>query len=221
MRLRLDPDGSKARDEGECRIESNGSEDLAYTPSSAPSMTASQFSGSVSLLGVSSNSILTMDQSPKASAMIAGTVQISGLPMLATDGSATHATQLSNFQSVNNYTPTPVLDVPSSPSVVENMFAQARTEYVVPRLTPSPDVTEIDLHRIVVATDGIGITIQPKSSLSGSASYSITSLASNGQSTGSPSSCSNGSLTMNGAWTLQQNVDGFYGLSNGSAFRIR
>jgi hypothetical protein len=30
MRLGLDPDGSKARDEGECRIESNGSEDLAY-----------------------------------------------------------------------------------------------------------------------------------------------------------------------------------------------
>ncbi|WP_353072133.1 glycosyl hydrolase family 28-related protein [Tunturiibacter gelidoferens] len=189
-----------------------------YTPSSAPSMKASQFSGSVSLLGVSSNSILSMDQSQKASAMIAGTVQISGLPMLATDGSVTHTTQLSNFQSVNNLTPTPVLDVPSSSTVVEKMFAQARTEYVVPRLTPSPDVTEIDLHRIVVSTDGIGIKIQPKSSFSGSNSYSITSLASNGQSTGSPSSCSNGSLTMNGAWTLQQNVDGFYGLSNGSTF---
>ncbi|WP_433968312.1 hypothetical protein [Tunturiibacter gelidiferens] len=189
-----------------------------YTPSSAPMMKASQFSGSVSLLGVVSNSTLTIDQSPKAAVMIAGTVQEMGLSMLATDGTVTHATQLSNLESTNNNTPTAVLDVPSSPSVVENMFAQARTEYVVPRLTPSSDATEIDLHRILVLSDGIGITIQPKSSFSGSATYTLTPLAPNGQSAQAPSTCSNGSLTMNGAWTVQQNVDGFYGLSNGIAF---
>jgi hypothetical protein len=189
-----------------------------YSPTSAPNMIANQFSGSVSLLGVVSNSTLAIGQSPKAAAMIAGTVQITGLSMLSTDGTARHATQLSNFDSTNNDTPTPVLDESSSPSVVENMFAQARTEYVIPRLTPLSDATVINLHRIAITSDGLGISIQPKTSLSGSSTYTFTPFASNGQSVQAPSPCGNGSLTMNGAWTMQQNVDGFYGLSNGIAF---
>jgi hypothetical protein len=189
-----------------------------YTPTSAPSMTASGFSGTVSLLGVSTNSTLTLDQSPKAAAFVAGTVQGTGVPILSIDSSLANMTQLSNFDSVNNGTPTPVSDLPSSLLEVERMFSQARTEYVTPRLTASPDATEIDLHRILVTSDYVGISIQPKSSLQTSVAYSITSLAATGQNSGSPSSCTNGYLSMNGAWTLQPGMDGFYGLNNGSTF---
>jgi hypothetical protein len=189
-----------------------------YTPTSAPSMTASGFSGAVSLLGVTTNSTLTLDQSPKAAVFIAGTVQYGGVPIFSRDSSVGNVTQLSNFGSVNNGTPTPVRDLPSSPLEVESVFSQARTEYVTPRLTSYLGATEIDLHRIVVTSDNVGISIQPKSSLQTSVAYSITSLAATGQNSQSPSSCTNGYLSMNGAWTLQPGIDGFYGLNNGSAF---
>jgi hypothetical protein len=190
-----------------------------YTPTSAPSMTASGFSGSLSLLGVSTNSTLALNQSPNAAAFVAGTVQGAGVPILSTDSSAASVTQLSNFSSINNGTPTPVSDLPSSLLGVESMFSQARTEYVTPRLTSSSGATEIDLHRIVVTSDNVGISIQPKSSLQTSVAYSITSLATTALSSESPSSsCANGYVSMSGAWTLQPGNDGFYGLKNGSAF---
>jgi hypothetical protein len=189
-----------------------------YTPTSAPSMTASGFSGAVSLLGVMTNSTLTLDQSPKAAAFVAGTVQVAGVPILSMDSSVANVMQLSNFDSVNNGTPTPVSDLPSSLLGVESMFSQARTEYVTPRVTSSSGATEIDLHRIVVTSDHLGISIQPKSSLRTSVAYSITSLAATGKNSESSSSCTNGNLSMNGAWTLQPGMDGFYGLNNGSAF---
>jgi hypothetical protein len=189
-----------------------------YTPTSAPSMLASGFSGKVSLLGVTTNSTMTLDQSPKAAVFVAGTVQYTGVPILSGDGSVANVTQLSNFDSVNNGTPTPVSDLPSSLLEVESMFSQARTEYVTPRLTSSSGATEIGLHRIVVTSDNVGISIQPKSTLQTSVAYSITSLAATGQNSSSPSSCTNGYLSMNGAWTLQPGMDGFYGLNNGSAF---
>jgi hypothetical protein len=189
-----------------------------YTPTSAPSMTASGFSGTVSLLGVSTNSTLILDRSPKVAAFVAGTVQMAGVPILSRDSSVANVTQLSNFDSVDNGTPTPVSDLPSSLLGVASMFSQARTEYVTPRLTSSSGATEIDLHRINVVSDNVGISIQPKSVLQTSVAYSITSLAVIGQNSESPASCTNGYLSMNGAWTLQPGVDGFYGLNNGSAF---
>jgi hypothetical protein len=189
-----------------------------YTPTSAPSMTASGFSGTVSLIGVSTNSTLTLDRSPKVAAFVAGTVQMADVPILSRDSSVANVTQLSNFDVVNNGTPTPVSDLPSSLLGVESMFSQARTEYVTPRLTSSSGATEIDLHRIVVTSDNVGISIQPKSSLQTSVAYSITSLAATGQNSELPSSCTSGYLSMNGAWTLQPGMDGFYGLNNGRAF---
>jgi len=145
-----------------------------YTPTSAPSMTASGFSGTVSLIGVSTNSTLTLDRSPKVAAFVAGTVQMAGVPILSRDSSVANVTQLSNFDSVNNGTPKPVSDLPSSLLEVEGMFSQARTEYVTPRLPSSSGATEIDLHRILVTSDNVGISIQPKSSLPTSAVYSLT-----------------------------------------------
>jgi len=189
-----------------------------YTQS-ASSMTAKQFAGEISLLGVSTDSTFVIDSASNARAMLAGTVQVTGNKLVDSQGDAAVITQLSNYGVVNNGTPTPFTDEPSSPSWVEHMFAQARTEYVVPRLALSTTSTNITLHRMLVIGANVGIRLHPKQVAQTVYSYAISSPTGGGQNLDIANpACSNGNISLSGKWSLQGNQDGSYGLNRNSSF---
>jgi len=183
------------------------------------SMNAEQFSGEVSLLGVSTDSTFVIDSTSNAEVMIAGTLQETGLQLVNLQGQKTEIAQLSNFGVVNNRTPTPFADDTASTAWIEHMFAQSRTEYVVPRIPLLTPATDITLHRIVVGAGKVGILLLPRQLAGTSATYSISSpTTSNENGMLSSSGCSNGSISMAGEWSLQEGQDGFYGLKIQDSF---
>jgi hypothetical protein len=189
-----------------------------YTDS-ASDMTTKQYDGRISLLGIATDSTFVIDSASDAEVMTAGTVQVSNTPIVVSDSSTAQIGQLANFSVLNNGTPTPFADELSSPAWTEHMFSQARTDYVVPRIPLATVATSITLHRVLVGAGNAGLLIAPTRSVAISGAYSITSTAANGAGGQRVSSCSSGSIPMSGAWTLQGNGDGFYGLqSDGNLF---
>jgi hypothetical protein len=189
-----------------------------YT-NAASSMNAKQFSGEVSLLGVSTDSTFVVDPTSDAEVMIAGTLQQSDIQLVNPQGQETEIAQLSNFGVVNNGTPRPFADETASAAWVEHMFAQSRTEYVVPRVPLLTSASEITLHRIVVGAAKVGVLLLPKQPADAAGSYSISSSTTGNQNDILTSSgCSNGGISMVGEWSLQGDQDGFYGLKIQNSF---
>jgi hypothetical protein len=185
----------------------------------ASGMTTSHFSGRVSLLGISTDSTFNIDSTSDAKATAIGTIQVSGSHVINSKSETSTITQIANYSLINNGVPTPYSDEPSPASTVEHMFSQARTDYVVPRVPLSTSATNINLHRVLVAGPNDGITLAAKQSVQASGTYSIVSSATRGQpSTAGSTGCPSGDISMSGEWSLQGDVDGFYGLKRQGIF---
>jgi hypothetical protein len=151
--------------------------------------------------------------------MTAGTVQVTGRNILAQKSDYPAVTQVGNYWVLNNGVPTWYADRASPASIIEQMFAQTRTRYVVPRYQPKTPGIDIVLHRVVVwgFDSNIGILITSKDANHTRATYSIAPRFPQGDPK-TDVTCVVGSTAIDGAFSLQGNVDGFYGLKNGEAF---
>ena len=189
-----------------------------YTQSTS-GMTAQQFSGRVSLLGITTDSIFNIDSGSDMNAMAIGTVQITGGQIIDSESAISKITELSNYSLMNNGSPIAYSDVPSQPSTVEYMFSQARTDYVVPRVVLSTSAVNINLHRILTDGPVVGIIFTPKQQAQDSGTYSIVSSTSGGMiSSPNTLTCPNGDISLSGRWSLQGDEDGFYGLKRQGLF---
>jgi len=186
-----------------------------YT-SSTTGMTMSRFSGEISLLGIATDSVLRIDNGVNTRAMVAASVQIDGKDLVNANDSSAIVGEISNYALLSNGAPVLRPDVASSPSWIEHMFAQARTEYPIPNLPLAAPRTQIEMDRLTIDHVEIGIEVLPTQKSPSAGIYTISAPLDASQSIGE--ACSTDEVSMNGEWSMQGDMDGFYGLKRQSSF---
>jgi hypothetical protein len=183
-----------------------------YSPSSSSAMTLNHYNGLISLLGIATNSYLSVDAGSTANAFVAAVLQVSGQSPFQNSGTSASITGLSNSSTPNNSLPSELPDTPTTPSYIEQMMAMSRTQILSPRKPISFDSTNVKMTRIVsqVNYGGVGIRIMDSVASRVVGSYLIG--AANGGVTPLQLACGYGEISMAGTWTLQDGGDGFYGL---------
>jgi hypothetical protein len=194
----LTGDGSVTQQGGAIEINTN------------PSMTLNNYKGQLSLLGVGTDGVVTINGDAPSSVFVAGVVQESGVsPFQNLDPNAT-VIGMSNSSTPNNGTPTPFPDTPTTPSIIEHMMSMVRTQVLVHRQPIQFNSTTVKMTRLLVEFNGVGIRVENSTPAGINGSYSLTSV---GGSSLPQTGCGSGEITMAGTWTLQDGGDGFFGLS--------
>jgi hypothetical protein len=211
----LHEDGFHDNGQGNIQFELTGDGSVtqqggAICAGAIPAMTVNNYKGQLSLLGVGTDSYVNITGNASSSVFVAGVVQGSGVsPFANLDPSAT-VIGISNSSTPNNGTPTPFPNTLTTPSIVEHMMSMARTQILVPRQPIQFDSTIVKMTRLLVEFNGVGIRVEPSSTVGTNGSYTITSV-------GGPSlpqaSCDSQGITMAGMWTLQDGGDGYSGLA--------
>lgn len=201
--------------DGSGRITHQGGTIYTY----ATGMMANQFSGEISILGVATDSVLTIDKSANTRTFVADSIQISGKDMVDEQDGLGIVSGVANYAVVNNGSPTLRPDVAPTPSWIEHMFAQARIEYPIPNVAPLNSETRIMMSRLELDRLKTGIRILPKQDSPLTSVYAIRPPSTNSQ-IGSTSNqtCSSAGVAMTGEWSLQAGTDGFYGLKSEGSF---
>jgi hypothetical protein len=199
---------------GDGRVTQQGGGILFGAPDST-TMTLHNYKGQLSLLGVATNGYVNIGAGSPASVFVAGVIQGSGLsPFLKLEPSATVA-GLSNCETPDNDTPSPLPDTPSTPSYIEHMMSMARTQILSDRKPVTFDSTTVKMTRILAQFGGVALRVINSTSSRIDGSYSITPPG--GEAALPQGSCESGEITMAGTWTLQDGGDGFLGLSRTGA----
>jgi hypothetical protein len=190
---------------------------VIYSPlsTSSPAMSLNNYKGRLSLLGLITNSYLSVDAASTANVFAGAVMQEFGIgtnPLLSsgTSASITDISVSTTDALGQNVSYFP--DTPTMLSYIEQMMAMSRTQFLSPRKPISFDSTSVKMTRIInqVNYGGVGIRIMDSVASRVVGSYLIG--AANGGATPLQLACGSGEISMAGTWTLQDGGDGFYGL---------
>lgn len=182
-------------------------------------MNTSGFKGIVSVLGVATNGVLTIDSTSEAIASTVGIVQTAGVYPIANNSPSSSVNSAFNFDDVENGSSVPFSGTTAAAltdAAVERMFFQTVTEFVPPRYQANPNTSQISLHRVAVFSGERGLQISPTQtrSVSAASTYYISEggeVASGVAATGG--SCPTGTVPMaSSQWTLAGDPSGFFGI---------
>ena len=187
-----------------------------YSSSSDSSMTLTNYKGSLSLLGVATNSYVKINEGSPSNVYVSATLQVIGQnPILNLEPSAEVTGQVnSSFNLATG--PDELADTAVTPSYVEHMLSMARTDRLARRTLPLFDTTTVNLARVFVSGGGVGIQLSSRDITNVGGSYSIKPTI--GSMASAQGSCGVGEVSMAGTWTLQDGGDGFFGLSRAGTF---
>jgi len=189
-----------------------------YSPSSSPAMSLNNYKGRLSLVGIGTNSYLSVDAGSTANVFVAAVLQVSGQSPFQNSGTSASITGLSNFSTPNNFIPSELPDTPTTPSYIEQMLSMARTQILSPWKPISFDSTNVRMTRIINQVNWGGAAIRIMDSVPNRTVGSYLIGAANGDVTPLQLACGSGEISMAGTWTLQDGGDGFYGLVSMGAF---
>jgi hypothetical protein len=184
-----------------------------FSPSSSPAMSLNNYKGRLSLLGIGTNSYLSVDAASTANVFVGAVDQFTGLNPFSSSGTSASITEISDSTTTDaldnlSYFP----DTPATPRYIEQMMSMARTQILSPRKPINFDSTNVRMARVIgqINNGGVGVRIMDSVASRVAGSYLIG--AANGGGTPLQQTCGYGEISMAGTWTLQDGGDGFYGL---------
>ena len=186
-----------------------------FSPSSTPAMSLNNYKGRLSLLGIGTNSYLSVDAVSTANVFVGAVDQFTGQNPVSSSETSASITEISDSMTTSNIDDLVYLpDTPTKLSYIEQMMSMARTQTLSPRKPISFDSTNVKMTRIVSQINSGGVAVRIMDSVASRivGSYLIT--AANGGVTPLQLTCGSGEISMAGPWTLQDGGDGFYGLVN-------
>ena len=170
------------------------------------------FGGTVSFLGVMIETPISADKASAGSMGLVGSVHLNPSQIDIASPNAT-VKQASSYDFVGaGFVPTPA--PAASAGDIERFFAQGRTEHVVPREVMTVAATVVQIHRVMVGNGSVAMLFSSNSDVKSVSTYVIKSLSQ----TGSNGTCSAGTVSLHGAWSLDPGTDGFYGLKLGDSY---
>jgi len=184
-----------------------------YSPSRTPAMNLNNYKGRLSLLGIGTNSYLSVNAVSTANVFVGAVDQFTGQNPVSSSETSASITEISDSTTTYNIDNLIYLtDTPTTPNYIEKMMSMARTHILSPRKPISFDSTSIKMTRIVsqINYGGVGVRILDSVASRTVGSYSI--VPANEGVSHLQQTCGSEEISMAGTWTLQDGGDGYYGL---------